>query len=426
VEEGVVRVLLVTNLFQPEPSHLKGIAFARELQRRGHEVHVLTGFPNYPGGKLYPGYRIRWTAEETLEGVPITRVALYPSHDRSGLRRAATYVSLGASQALHCLAPGLRFDLCHVSMGPLTSMWPAFVLRRLHGARIVADVQDIWPESVTDSGMLRWKAAGRVLAWWSRRAYGGADRVLVLSPGYKRALADRGVAAERIDVVYNWCDERALAAGADAAGPPVLDAGTFNVVYAGNLGKLQGIGTILDAAARLATEAPSVRFLLVGDGVEAGALRRRVEEERLLNVRMVGRMPVADTTAVLRRADLLLVHLDRRPLTRIGIPQKVQAYLAAGRPVLLAGEGDAVDLLERSGAGATCPPNEPTAMAAAIRRFVAMGAEERERYGRRGRDFYGAELSFRRGVDHIERVYREVVAMGAAAGAVRAAPPEPR
>jgi glycosyltransferase involved in cell wall biosynthesis len=423
VEEGLVRVLLVTNLFQPEPSHLKGISFARELQRRGHDVHVLTGFPNYPGGRIYPGYRIRWTTEEMLEGVPITRVALYPSHDRSGLRRAATYVSLGASQALHCVAARRAFDVCHVSMGPLTSMWPAFVLRRLHGTRIVADVQDIWPESVTDSGMLRSRWAGRLLDTWSRRAYGAADRVIVLSPGYKRALVDRGVAAERIHVVYNWCEEQPSGPPVDGATLSLLEAGTFNVVYAGNLGRLQGIGTILDAAAWLARAEPNVRLVLVGDGVDAGALRERVQAEGISNVRMVGRLPVHETNAVLRRADLLLVHLDRRPLTRIGIPQKVQAYLAAGRPVLLAAEGDAAELLERSGAGATCPPSDPDAMAAAIQRFVRMSPEARHRLGALGRDFYRSELSFRRGVDHIERVYREVVGADVAAGAVGSAPP---
>jgi glycosyltransferase involved in cell wall biosynthesis len=412
-----VRILLATNIFQPEPVHLKGLSFAQELQRRGHEVQVLTGFPNYPGGRVYQGYRIRWTMDETIDGVPIKRVAMYPSHDRSGGRRAASYVSLGLSEALHCLALGNRFDLCLVGLGPLTLMWPALVLRRLHGTRIVADVQDIWPESVTDSGMLRSRSAGRLLETLSRRAYGAADCILVLSPGYKKALVGRGIAAERIHVVYNWCDERSVATETDVRPPSILDEGTFNVVYAGNIGRLQGVGTILDAAARLATAQPNVRFVLVGDGIDAEQLRERVEKERLSNVRMVGRMPSRDANAVLRRADLLIVHLDRRPLTRIGIPQKVQAYLAAGRPVLLAAEGDAAELLARSGGGATCAPNDPVSMAAAIERFVLMSPDARDGIGRSGREFYRREMSFQRGVDNIEGIFRAVVAGDACAGA---------
>jgi glycosyltransferase involved in cell wall biosynthesis len=257
--------------------------------------------------------------------------------------------------------------------------------------------------------MLRWKSAGRMLEWLSRRAYRAADRVLVLSPGYKQALVARGIAAERVDVVYNWCDERSAAAGTDAAPPSILDAGAFNVVYAGNLGRLQGVGTILDAAARLASAQPNVRFVLVGDGVEAEVLRLRVEKEQLRNVRMVGRMPVREINAVLKWADLLLVHLGRHPLTRIGIPQKIQAYLAAGRPVLVAAEGDAADLLDRSGGGMTCSPNDPVSMAGAIERFVQMSRDMRDRFGRRGQEFYRSEMSFQRGVDRIEGVFRALL-----------------
>jgi glycosyltransferase involved in cell wall biosynthesis len=403
-----VRVLIVTSLFQPEPNHLKGLTFAKELQRRGHEVHVLTGFPNYPGGVVYPGYRIRWTMEESLEGVPITRAAMYPSHDRSGLRRAASYVSLGLSLALHLLTSRRRFDVCLVGLGPITLMWPALTVRRLQGTRIVADVQDIWPESVADSGMLSSRAAVGILDAVCRRAYRAADRVLVLSPGYKRALVARGVAAERGEVVYNWCDEGTASTEVDEPLPGVLEARTFNVVYAGNLGKLQGVDTILDTAARVMSTQENVRFVIVGDGVEAERLRARVQEEHLLNVRMVGRMPPRQAQAVLRRADLLLVHLDRRPLTQMGIPQKVQAYLAAGRPVLLAAEGDAADVVDRSGGGTTCAPNDPGAMAAAIEVFVRMDREERDRIGRRGLDFYQAQMSFQRGMDRVEGVFRDL------------------
>jgi glycosyltransferase involved in cell wall biosynthesis len=212
-----------------------------------------------------------------------------------------------------------------------------------------------------------------------------------------------------------------VATETDDRPPSILDEGTFNVVYAGNIGRLQGVGTILDAAARLATAQPSVRFVLVGDGIDAEQLRERVEKERLSNVRMVGRMTSRDANAVLRRADLLIVHLDRRPLTRIGIPQKVQAYLAAGRPVLLAAEGDAAELLTRSGGGATCAPNDPVSMAAAIERFVLMSPDARDRIGRCGREFYRREMSFQRGVDNIEGIFRAVVAGDACASADRGA-----
>lgn len=402
-----MRILLVNNLFQPEPNHLKGLAFASELRRRGHEVRVLTGFPNYPGGKVYPGYRIRWTFQEELEGVPVTRVAMYASHDRSGARRALSYASLGASQAVHALTLRERFDVCHVYLGPITLMWPALLLRALRGTKVVADVQDLWPESVTDSGMMRSALAGRVLASASARAYRAADRLVVLSPGYKRALVERGVSEQRIEVVYNWCDESSTA----GAGPSddLLAPAAFNVVYAGNLGKLQGIDTILDAAKLLSASEDAPQFTILGDGVEAPRLRQRVNDEKITNVRMPGRVPVHEVNGVLRRANLLVVHLEARPLTRIGIPQKVQAYLAAGVPLLLAAEGDAADLVRRSGAGVTCPPGEAAEMAAAIRRVAETPPAERARMGAAGSRFYRDELSFERGVDRIEKVFASLL-----------------
>lgn len=406
--EPGVKILLVNNLFQPEPNHLKGLAFAVELRRRGHEVHVLTGFPNYPGGAVYPGYRVSWTFEEELDGIPVKRVAMYASHDHSGFRRALNFVSLGASQALHCLTSRKRFDLCHVYMGPITLMWPALVLRARHGTKVVADVQDLWPESVMDSGMLRSPFAGRALDWLSRTAYRSADHVLVLSPGYRQALCDRGVEPRRVDVVYNWCDERQAPEAPEAAAE-LVSGGAFHVVYAGNLGRLQGIDTVLDAAKLIAASRRDVRFLLVGGGVEAERLRLRVADERLTNVRMPGRLPSEAVNGILRRAGLLLVHLESRPLTRLGIPQKVQAYLAAGSPLLVAAEGDAADLVRRSGAGVICSPNDPAAMARAILEVLDAPEERIAGMRRAGVRYYRDELSFDRGVDRIESIFRKVL-----------------
>ncbi|RPJ39655.1 MAG: glycosyltransferase WbuB [Planctomycetaceae bacterium] len=403
-----MRILLITNLFQPEPSHLKGLAYAKELQRRGHDVHVLTGFPNYPGGKLYPGYRMRWTMQETLDGVPVTRVAMYPSHDGSAIRRSLNYISIGISLAIHVLGMKRRFDVSHVCMGPITLMWPAQVLRRVQGTKVVADVQDIWPESVADSGMLKSGLALRILKMICLRAYRTADRIIVLSQGYKQLLSNRGIDPGRVDVVYNWCDESQPAAAAtEDISSSILDANTFNVVYAGNLGKLQGPDTILDAAQSLAAKGCSARFVLIGGGVEFERICRRIQDERIANVILMPRMPLEQVNRILDRADLLLIHLIRSGLSSIAIPQKLQAYLSIGRPILLAAEGDVLDLFRQAGAGPACEPENPEAMAAAILRFMKLDVARREELGRRGQQFYRDALNFRKGVEHIERIHSQ-------------------
>ena len=202
---------MLTQWFQPEPT-FKGLPLARALRDRGHEVEVLTGFPNYPGGKLYPGYRVRPWRRETIDGIRVNRVALYPSHDRSGLGRILNYLSFGASAAL--IGPWLvrKPDVIYV-YNLVTLVFASRLLRLFKGCKSILDVQDLWPESVAGSGMMKSRILLGVLDRWCRAAYRHADRLIVLSPGFKRHLVTRGVPEDKIDVIYNWCDETALPSG---------------------------------------------------------------------------------------------------------------------------------------------------------------------------------------------------------------------
>src|SRR6478735_2159975 len=147
-----MRILLITQWFDPEPT-FKGLLFAKELQRLGHEVEVLTGYPNYPGGRIYDGYRIRPFQRSIVEGVPVTRVALYPSHDSSGARRLLNYGSFAVSAALASLV-ARRPDVAYVYHPPGTIALPALALRVLRGVPFVYDVHDLWPETLSSTGMV--------------------------------------------------------------------------------------------------------------------------------------------------------------------------------------------------------------------------------------------------------------------------------
>ncbi len=195
-----MRILFLTQWFQPE-AFFKGLPFAKALRERGHEVEILTGFPNYPGGKVYPGYRVRLYQGEEMDGIKVHRVFLYPSHDTSALRRILNYLTFALSTFL--LGPWLIRKPDVVYVYNLITLGPAaFLIRFLFGAKVVIDVQDLWPESVANSSMLNNKAALGVLNRLCNRVYRGADQVTVLSPGFKKELIRRGVAGERIEVIY--------------------------------------------------------------------------------------------------------------------------------------------------------------------------------------------------------------------------------
>ncbi len=405
-----LRILFLTQFFDPEPFY-KGLGFVRDLARRGHEVEVLTGFPNYPGGKVYPGYRIRPWRRETVDGISIVRVALYPSHDRSVIGRSLNYATFALSAATFGAALVRRPDVMLVYHPPATVGCAALALRVLFGVPFVYDVQDLWPDTLAATGMVRSRGVLRLVGGICRLVYSRAARVVVLSAGFRHRLVARGVPAQKVEVIHNWSAEEG-AQGAEGIRLPAdeeeLLCGRFNVVFAGNMGRAQGLETILAAAGIAAGTTPQVQFVLVGGGVETDALRRQAGERGLRNVVFLPRRPPAAMPAILGRADALLVHLRDDPLFAITIPSKTQSYLMAGRPVIMAVRGDAADLVRIARAGITCPPGDPVALAAAVAGLVSLSPSERAAMGDAGRRFYREHLALAHGAAKFERLLHAV------------------
>jgi lipopolysaccharide/colanic/teichoic acid biosynthesis glycosyltransferase len=397
-----VRVLLVTQFFDPEPT-FKGMMLARELRRRGHEVEVLTGFPNYPEGRIHAGWRQRPLDRREVDGVTVTRVPLWPSHDRSGIRRAASYASFAASASVAALFVR-RPDVVHLYHPPATTGLVALVLKHVRGVPFVLDVQDLWPDSLLSTGMVTGRAPLAAAAALVGRVTAAAEHVVTLSPGMTRLVAERSRRPEAVTTVLNWSYEDDIEQGpTPAARPGPAVEPVFVATFAGNLGPAQGLDTLLDAAALL-RDRPDVRLRVVGEGIDSARLRRRARDEHLTSVEFVGRVPVAEVGGQLASADALIVHLRDEPLFRVTIPSKTQAYLLAGRPVVMAVRGDAADLVEAAGAGVVVPPGDPAALAAALRRLADLAPSARDAMGRAGRRWYDDELSLRRGVDSLEQV----------------------
>ncbi|WP_338014903.1 glycosyltransferase family 4 protein [Pseudomonas cavernicola] len=230
------RVLLLTQWFDPEPT-FKGQVFARELVRQGFEVEVVTGFPNYPGGKLYPGYKLRLLQREQIDGVQVTRVPLYPSHDQGAVGRVLNYVSFAAASLCYGLFGAKRPDVIYAYHPPLTVGITAALIRLFRRVPVVYDIQDMWPDTLRATGMLSNEKALKVVSAVCDWVYRRANQLVVLSPGFKRLLIERGVPEGKIEVIYNWCAEDSLATPLGSV--PVSFPGNdkFRVLFAGNMGK---------------------------------------------------------------------------------------------------------------------------------------------------------------------------------------------
>jgi glycosyltransferase involved in cell wall biosynthesis len=404
-----MRILILSQWFDPEPT-FKGLAFARELVKLGHEVEVLTGFPNYPGGKLYPGYRVRLLQRETIGGISVIRVPLYPSHDTSSIKRVLNYASFALSAAL--LGPLLvkKADVVYVYHPPATVALPAIMLKLLRRIPIVYDIQDMWPDTLAASGMLNNARVLKCVELWCRLTYKLANHIVVLSPGFKKMLHNRGVPEEKVTVIYNWCDETQITPmdRSEAAKSEPDMKGRFNVVFAGTMGKAQALDAVLDAAELVADKLSQVQFVFIGGGIDVERLKKHSEERRLANVIFLPRRPVSEIGTALCMADVLLVHLKDDALFEITLPSKTQAYLAVGRPILMAVRGDAAQLVDIAGAGIACAPEDAKSISAAVEMLAAMPQGQLDEMGRNGARFYQKELSLSAGARHFERLFRYV------------------
>jgi colanic acid biosynthesis glycosyl transferase WcaI len=401
------RVLLLTQWFDPEPT-FKGLVFARELVRQGFEVEVVTGFPNYPGGKVYPGYKILWIQHERIDGVDVTRLPLYPNHDQSAIKRVLNYASFAASALFYGLFMAKRADVMYAYHPPLTVGVSASLIRCFRRIPLVYDIQDMWPDTLRATGMLNNPRAlsllGRVCDWVYRRA----DQVVVLSPGFKRLLVKRGVLERKIEVIYNWADESALMTSLGTLPADFPGDDRFKIVFAGNIGKAQALDAVLQAAEILQGRGSRVSFVILGGGIEVSRLKESANALALNNVVFLPAVPMAEVGTVLSAADALLVHLRKDPLFDITIPSKTQAYMAVGRPLLMAVNGDAADLVTQSNCGLTTEPENPVALAIAAQRFVDMPLDQLEAMGSRARQFYLERLGLVVGAGRFGDIFKEL------------------
>jgi lipopolysaccharide/colanic/teichoic acid biosynthesis glycosyltransferase len=398
-----MRILLITQWFDPEPT-FKGLLFARELQRLGHDVQVLTGFPNYPGGKIYDGYRVRVFQRQVIDGVPILRVPLFPSHDNSAKRRVLNYLSFAGSATLGALLVR-RPDVAYVYHPPATVGLPAIVLKWLRGVPYVYDVQDLWPDTLSATGMISSHTALAIVGGWMQTVYRAAAEIVVLSEGFSCALSKRGISPGKVHIIHNWADERNIRLSpADPQRARELGfEGRFNVVFAGTMGKAQELKIVLDAAEILRHET-KVRFVMIGAGVAVDELKEQARIRNLKSVTFFPRRPVSEIGEILTLADALLVHLKEDPLFEITVPSKTQAYLMAGRPILMGVRGDAAKLVRRANAGLAFAPGRADQLAATVRRLMEMSDADRSELCANGASFYRENLAMNIGAKRFEEV----------------------
>ena len=369
-----MNILLLTENFPPETN-----AAATRIHERavywvgwGHRVTIVTCAPNFPDGVLFEGYRNRWRQTEVIDGMRVVRVKTYIAPNRGFLRRSLDFLSFGITG----FAAGLFEPRPDVVVGNSPQLFAAAAACGVGAVRrvpFVFELADLWPASIAAVGAVRLSLPLVLLEKLELHLYRRAAAIVALSTSFKDDVVARGIDAEKITVVRNGADlsrydprprDEALAESWGLGGK-------FVVGYVGTHGMAHGLVNVLDAAERL-RDVPEIAFLFVGAGAERDMLIAEAGRRELGNVVFQGMQPKERLAAVWSLCDVALAHFRSRPAFAGMVPAKMFEAMGMGLPVLLAAqEGDAGRILRDTGAGIRVPPEDPAALASAVRSLHA-------------------------------------------------------
>ncbi|MDU9410454.1 glycosyltransferase family 4 protein [Pseudomonas sp. zfem001] len=395
-----MRILMLSQYFWPESFIINDIV--RTLDAQGHEVVVATGKPNYPDGKIFDGYRAAGTQRERYLGrVEVVRVPLWPRGQGGAKNLILNYLSFVFSGLL-CLPwmlRGRKFDAILVfAPSPITQAIPAILLKWLKRAKLALWVQDLWPESLSATGFVRNPYLLRAVGWMVRGIYKCCDTLLVQSRAFVEPVAHY---TDRAKIQYypNSMDVSSPKAVVSVPSELLeLLEQHFCVVFAGNLGTAQSLETIVQAAVHLRDD-PHIRLVLVGSGSRLAWLKAQQQAHGLDNIVLPGRFPMEAMPQIFERASALLVSLNNEPAFAQTIPSKIQAYLAAGRPIIACMNGEGARVVCEACAGLASPAEQVLPLVANIRRIKEMGDAERVAMGQSGKAYFDANFEMERQVE---------------------------
>jgi glycosyltransferase involved in cell wall biosynthesis len=408
LSKQTMRLLVVSQYFWPENFRINDLV--GELVRRGHQVTVLTGLPNYPDGNVFQQFLDDPALYSHYDGADIVRVPLMP-RGQGGLRLMLNYLTFAVSASVVGLwkLRGRQFDVIFAyEPSPITVGLPAVVMRAVKKAPLAFWVLDLWPETLQAIGVVRSKLLLRLVGKLVASIYKRCDLILGQSQSFVPAIARYAGRGAWIEYFPSWSDSHFIAEQVEVAIEIPVKPGSFNVLFAGNIGEAQDFPAILEAAERLKTFS-NIRWLIVGDGRVAGWVMEEIKVRGLgACVSLLGRFPVERMPSFFKHADALLISLKDEPIFALTIPGKLQSYLAAGKPVLAMLNGEGARIVNESGAGLTCPAGDPRALADAVLKLSAMGVEEREKMGMKGLEYSKKEFDRGRLITKLEQMLEQL------------------
>ncbi len=346
-----MNILIVSQYFWPE--NFKINEFCTELIKRGHQVTVITGKPNYPKGKFYDGFGFLSKIKSEYDGVKVYRLPIIPRGKATGLMLSLNYLSFAFLGSIFSLFHNKKYDFSLVfAVSPITAALPAIVHRAVYGTRHFLWVLDLWPEGVEVTGKLKFELIRKSLYHIVRFVYSKSDRIYVSSRYMKNSILEKFDAPEHLKVIYlpQWAEDDFINKKIDKGKYKNLLPEGFKIMFAGNIGSGQDIPAILNAAKLLKNS--EVKFIFLGDGSEKGYLLNKIKELDLSDkVYYLGSYPVSEMIHFYYHANMMLLTLRDELIYSFTVPAKLQSYLASSKPVAAMINGEAADIIKRSECG---------------------------------------------------------------------------
>lgn len=393
----------IAQFFTPEP-YLKDIKFIKKIKDKGWNPIVITGFPNYPKGKIYDGYQNRLFSEETMDGIKVIRVFTYADHSLSSIKRTLNYLVFGIFAAFAILKYGRKDSFYYILQSSPFVVFCAWMVKLFKpNSKTLLDIQDVFPENIRVSGFIKSKRIISILDFLLDRFYYSAfDLFVTVSESFRKIINNKKIPFAKILTLYNW----SMVESSEAAEERFSFSNKgFNIVYAGNIGVHQGLSKLTMGIKQITKKIPTIYFHFFGDGTDFSVLK--CELQGSANVIFHGRVPSSQINKYMRASDVLFLHLIKDPIYECIIPSKLQAYIEIGKPLLAGIEGEARSFVTDNDLGEVFSSENNDEFQEAVCLLFKYSEMRIKNIEEKSKQLYKTKFSLQAGVELIDNFIKE-------------------
>ena len=383
-----MKILIISQYFWPENFKINDLALG--LNERGNEVTILTGKPNYPEGKFYPGYNFINRKVEYYHGVKVIRSPLISRGSCSGVRLFINYISFAIFASFAAVFRlSKTADVIFVyEPSPITVGIPALFYKLFSKAPLFFWIQDLWPESLIAAGNMNSKLILKLTEWLVKLIYRKSDVIFISSRNFKQSIIEKGVNSEKIFYLPNWAEEVYIkTVEKDEEVVKSLPPIGFKIMFAGNIGEAQDFESIINAADRT-KDYEDIYWIIIGDGRKKNWVEQEIRNRKLSNVHLLGKYPMNIMPVFFREADAMLVSLKDEMIFGLTVPAKIQSYLACGKPILAMMNGEGANIIRESKSGYAVNAGDFNALADRVIEMYNMPKSDLDLMAKASKEFY--------------------------------------